>query len=132
MNIESIALGSTLSVSSERMRGTYQGHRSHGRKRTLKTHILFTPGTTGRPKAVQLLARGIIPLTVAPRYVTFSSRGWVAAISNPSFDASLFEIWRAILSGGTSVILLKQTTIDPLAVRDTLHQMRITTLFGAR
>ncbi|KAK5807784.1 hypothetical protein F5H01DRAFT_396610 [Linnemannia elongata] len=88
--------------------------------------------TTGRPKAVQLLARGIIRLTVAPRYVTFSSREWVATISNPSFDASLFEIWRAILSGGTSVILLKQTMIDPLAVRDTLHQLRITTLFGAR
>ncbi|OAQ25549.1 hypothetical protein K457DRAFT_23012 [Linnemannia elongata AG-77] len=81
--------------------------------------------TTGRPKAVQLLARGIIRLTVAPRYMTFSSREWVATISNPSFDASLFEIWRAILSGGTSV---KQTTIDPLALRDTLRQLRSTTL----
>ncbi|KAH7055101.1 hypothetical protein BKA57DRAFT_532790 [Linnemannia elongata] len=110
------------------MRGTYQGHRSHGRNENFKDTHPFHISTTGRPKAVQLLARGIIRLTVAPRYVTLSFREWVAAISNPSFDASLFEIWRAILSGGTSV---KQTTIDPLALRDTLHQLRITTLFGA-
>ncbi|KAF9154353.1 hypothetical protein BG015_001196 [Linnemannia schmuckeri] len=93
-----------------------------------RTHILFTSGTTGRPKAVQLLARGIIRLTVAPHYMILDSFERIAAISNPSFDASLFEIWGAILNGGTSVILPKQTTIDPLALRDTLHQLRITTI----
>ncbi|KAF7727371.1 hypothetical protein EC973_007614 [Apophysomyces ossiformis] len=93
-----------------------------------RTHILFTSGTTGRPKAVQLLARGITRLTVAPHYVTLNAHERVASISNPSFDASLFEIWGAILNGGTSIILPKQTTIDPYALRDTLRQQRVTTL----
>ncbi|KAF9957508.1 hypothetical protein BGZ70_009489 [Mortierella alpina] len=93
-----------------------------------RTHILFTSGTTGRPKGVQLLARGIIRLTVAPRYVSLTSDERIAAISNPTFDASLFEIWGALLNGGTSVLLPKQTVIDPCALRDSLRVQRITTM----
>ncbi|KAF9933749.1 hypothetical protein FBU30_004550 [Linnemannia zychae] len=93
-----------------------------------RTHILFTSGTTGRPKGVQILARGIIRLTVAPQYMTFNSNQRVAAINNPTFDPSQLEIWGALLNGGTSVMLPKQTAIDPFALRDTLRQQQITTL----
>jgi amino acid adenylation domain-containing protein/thioester reductase-like protein len=94
-----------------------------------RTHILFTSGTTGRPKAVEILARGVIRLTVNTHYVSLSSSDRFAAIANPTFDASLFEIWGALLNGATVVLLPKQTCIDPHALRHSLHVQRITVMF---
>jgi amino acid adenylation domain-containing protein/thioester reductase-like protein len=94
-----------------------------------RTHILFTSGTTGRPKAVQILARGIIRLVVAPHYVSLGADDRIAAIANPAFDASLFEIWGALLNGGTVILLPKQTFIDPHAFRHSLRAQHITTMF---
>ncbi|WP_323073576.1 amino acid adenylation domain-containing SDR family oxidoreductase [Mycetohabitans endofungorum] len=93
-----------------------------------RTHIIFTSGTTGQPKAVQLLARGIIRLTVSPHYVTLGPQERIAAICNPTFDVSLLEVWGALLNGGTAVILPKQTVIDPYALRDSLRAQHITTV----
>jgi amino acid adenylation domain-containing protein/thioester reductase-like protein len=94
-----------------------------------RTHILFTSGTTGRPKAVEILARGIIRLAVDTQYVSLSADDRLAAIANPAFDASLFEIWGALLNGATIVLLPKQTCIDPRALRHSLHVQRITVMF---
>ncbi|SMG50134.1 amino acid adenylation domain-containing protein [Paraburkholderia susongensis] len=94
-----------------------------------RTHVLFTSGTTGRPKAVEILARGIIRLTVNTRYVSLASNDRIAAIANPTFDASLFEIWGALLNGATAVLLPKQTCIDPHALRHSLQVQRITVMF---
>jgi amino acid adenylation domain-containing protein/thioester reductase-like protein len=94
-----------------------------------RTHILFTSGTTGRPKAVEVLARGIIRLTVNTSYVTISPNDRFAAIANPAFDASLFEIWGALLNGATTVLLPRQTCIDPRALRHSLHVQGITIMF---
>ncbi|MFC0691406.1 amino acid adenylation domain-containing protein [Paraburkholderia humisilvae] len=94
-----------------------------------RTHILFTSGTTGRPKAVEILARGVIRLAVDPHYISLGADDRIAAIANPTFDASLFEIWGALLNGGTVVMLPKQTFIDPHAFRHSLHVQRITSMF---
>ncbi|KAF9094308.1 hypothetical protein BGX27_001477 [Mortierella sp. AM989] len=94
-----------------------------------RTHIFFTSGTTGRPKAVQILARGVIRLTVAPRYFSFTAQERIATGSNPVFDAAQFEVWGALLNGATLVILPKQTIIDPFALRNSLRVQSITTIF---
>jgi len=94
-----------------------------------RTHILFTSGTTGRPKAVQILARGIIRLTVNLLYVSLTADERIAAIATPTFDASLFEVWGALLNGATVVVLPRQTIIDPYAFRHILRVQGITTMF---
>ncbi|MGC1301501.1 MAG: amino acid adenylation domain-containing protein [Caulobacteraceae bacterium] len=94
-----------------------------------RTHVLFTSGTTGRPKGVEILARGIIRLTVDTDYVSLGPDDRIATIANPTFDASLFEIWGALLNGGTVIVLPKQTFIDPYALRHSLCVQRITTMF---
>lgn len=94
-----------------------------------RTHVLYTSGTTGQPKGVEILARGIVRLTRQPRYVSLGPGRRIAAIANPTFDASLFEIWGALLNGGTLVFLPKQTCIDPMTFRHSLRAQNVTTMF---
>lgn len=58
-----------------------------------RTHVLYTSGTTGQPKGVEILARGIVRLAWQPRYVSLNADDRIAAIANPTFDAALFETW---------------------------------------
>jgi amino acid adenylation domain-containing protein/thioester reductase-like protein len=96
---------------------------------TQRTHILFTSGTTGRPKAVQIEARGIIRLVINTHYVNLSTTDRVACIANPTFDASLFEIWGALLNGAAVVIIPKKIIIDPYLFEKFLHQFHISIMF---
>ena len=58
---------------------------------------MFTSGSTGRPKGVSIPYRAIRNLVTNPDYVQLGPDDRVAYVANPSFDASLFEIWGALL-----------------------------------
>ncbi|OOF98832.1 hypothetical protein ASPCADRAFT_204544 [Aspergillus carbonarius ITEM 5010] len=76
-----------------------------------RSHVIYTSGTTGKPKAVQILSRGLINLATDPDCPIFPfSR--VAQASNVSFDASVLEIWAALLQGATLVITRKELLLD--------------------
>lgn len=86
--------------------------RNDGISSNHRTHILFTSGTTGKPKAVQIEAKGILRLVVDTDYIDFTSDDHIACIANPTFDASLFEIWGALLNGATMVIIAKKDVLN--------------------
>lgn len=94
-----------------------------------RTHILHTSGSTGRPKGVEILACGVARIALNRTFAPLDANDRIAHISNPSFDASLFEVWGGLLNGATVVILPKQTVIDPFALRDSLQQQAITAMF---
>lgn len=94
-----------------------------------RSHILFTSGSVGRPKAVEIESRGIIRLVINTQYVTLSRSDRVAAIANPTFDASLFEIWGALLNGAAVVIIAKETVIDPWLFATALQQYSVSVMF---
>lgn len=93
-----------------------------------RTHILHTSGSSGTPKAVEVVARGITRLAFNLQLAPLQRSDRIAHISNPSFDASLFEIWGALLNGATVVVLPKQTILDPYALRESLRHNRITAM----
>jgi len=94
-----------------------------------RSHILFTSGSVGRPKAVEIEARGIIRLVLNTHYVSFSTTDRVAAIANPTFDASLFEVWGALLNGAAVVIIPKETVVDPWLFASALQQYSVSVMF---
>ncbi|MDC9588447.1 amino acid adenylation domain-containing protein [Xenorhabdus sp. XENO-10] len=96
----------------------------HGGKNH-RTHILFTSGTTGRPKAVEIEAQGILRLVVNPTYVDLSSTDKIACIANPTFDVSLFEIWGALLNGASIVIIPRKTVVDPYLFQAMLEKFSV-------
>jgi amino acid adenylation domain-containing protein len=70
-----------------------------------RAYVMYTSGSTGRPKGVAVSRRSIVSLVVGNDYVRLDDRPVVAMAAPASFDASTFEVWGALLNGGTIRIL---------------------------
>jgi amino acid adenylation domain-containing protein len=66
--------------------------------------VVYTSGSTGRPKGVAVPHRAVVRLVRDTDYARFGPTERVAQFSNPAFDAATFEIWGALLGGGTLVV----------------------------
>ncbi|OGM45411.1 putative NRPS-like enzyme [Aspergillus bombycis] len=93
-----------------------------------RTHILHTSGTTGLPKPVEIMSKGITRMAFNTQCVEFKSTDRVAQIAAPSFDAALFEIWTTLARGAAIVLLPKNVVIDPVALHDSIRKYRITSI----
>ena len=67
-------------------------------------YVMYTSGSTGIPKGVEVPHRGIIRLVRGARYVELGDAPCVLHAAPLGFDAATFEIWAALLNGGTCVI----------------------------
>lgn len=63
-------------------------------------YILYTSGTTGRPKAVAVPHRSVIRLVENPTYCELQQGESLLACAPLSFDASSFELWLTLTHGG--------------------------------
>ena len=78
-------------------------------------YIMFTSGSTGRPKGVEVMHRGIVRLVFAVDYIPYNADTVMLQIATVSFDAATFEMWGALLHGGTLVICPSRVpTLDTL------------------
>lgn len=105
------------------------GKRDDDISRTHRTHVLFTSGTTGKPKAVEIEAKGILRLVVNTRYINITTDDRIACIANPTFDASLFEVWGALLNGATTVVIPKNDLLNIHYFQEILVRQQITIMF---
>jgi amino acid adenylation domain-containing protein len=83
--------------------GTPQPLRAHPDEDSLAC-VLFTSGSTGQPKGVEVTHRGIARLLFGQDYVEFGPAETILQLAPLSFDASTFEIWGALLHGSTLVV----------------------------
>jgi amino acid adenylation domain-containing protein len=67
-------------------------------------YVMYTSGSTGTPKGVEITHRSIIRLVCDVDYVSFGKQPRVLHAAPLGFDASTFEVWGALLNGGTCVI----------------------------
>jgi amino acid adenylation domain-containing protein len=89
-------------------------------------YVMYTSGTTGKPKGVLIPSSGILKLSYE-----FKSRGWnssttVLCASNRGFDASTFEIWPTLLNAGTIIRASKNELIDPFQLQSLIKEFQIT------
>ncbi|PHM31198.1 non-ribosomal peptide synthetase [Xenorhabdus innexi] len=98
---------------------------------THRTHVLFTSGTTGKPKGVQVESKGIMRVVIDTAYISFTPEDRIACTANPTFDISLFEVWGTLLNGATAFVPPKKDVLDIEYFQAELTSREISILFVA-
>ncbi|KAB8261930.1 hypothetical protein BDV32DRAFT_157691 [Aspergillus pseudonomiae] len=112
------------------MRKDSQGNGSvHDPDHEYRSHILFTSGSSGRPKAVQIPERAIIHLVTKTACTPLEPSDRVALINNPGFDISLFEVFGPLVAGATMVPVPRIVATDPFAFREFIAEKAISVIF---
>ncbi len=92
-------------------------------------YVLYTSGSTGEPKGVAVEHRAIVRLVRDTDYVSIGPEDRLAHVSHPSFDATTFEVWGALLNGASIVILDSDTVLEPPRLACELRARGVTELF---
>ncbi len=92
-------------------------------------YVMYTSGTSGRPKGVMVEHRAIVRLVMNTDYVQLEPGDRVLQTGSMAFDASTFEIWGPLLNGGGVCLPPERAILDPAEVTRLIAKHRITTMF---
>jgi amino acid adenylation domain-containing protein len=68
-------------------------------------YVMYTSGSSGRPKGVLVPHRGVLRLVLGNDYAQLGPEAVILQLAPLSFDACNFEIWGALLNGGRLAVL---------------------------
>ncbi|MER5729804.1 amino acid adenylation domain-containing protein [Streptomyces sp. NPDC002138] len=93
-------------------------------------YVMFTSGTTGRPKAVAVPQRGLVRLAVDNGFLDVRPTDRVLHAATLSFDASVLEMWPALLNGACLVPADATLLLAPYALAAFLREQDISIVFA--
>ncbi len=92
-------------------------------------YVIYTSGSTGMPKGVQITQHNAVRLFDRTRpWFGFDACDVWAMCHSPCFDFSVWEIWGALLHGGTLVIVPADVVGNPVRLLSLLAAERVTVL----
>ncbi|MCP4148758.1 MAG: amino acid adenylation domain-containing protein, partial [bacterium] len=85
-------------------------------------YIMYTSGTTGKPKAVMVEHRSVVRLVSNTNYIDFSRYGKLLQTGTLAFDASTFEIWGALENGLTLYLVQKEDIVSNANLKEKVNR----------
>lgn len=80
-------------------------------------YVIYTSGSTGRPKGVAIQHDGLANLVAWHRRTyTVSAADRTTQLASPSFDASIWEVWPALVAGASLHLPDQETLLNPKAL----------------
>lgn len=79
-------------------------------------YIMFTSGTTSKPKGIAVNDGGVISLAKSDDYCRLEELSCIFQVASMAFDAATFEIWGALLNGVSLIIVDKKLLMSPGAL----------------
>lgn len=90
-------------------------------------YILYTSGTTGIPKGVQITHSSLINFLCSMREnINFSKEDLILAITPTTFDISATEIYLPLITGASLVFVDNATRFDPIKLQYYLSKYKVT------
>ncbi len=89
-------------------------------------YVMFTSGSTGQPKGVPILHRGVVRLVFGQDYAAFGPGERILQFSTMAFDAATFELWAPLLHGGACIVAPEQSLT---ALERLIREQKPTCLF---
>ncbi|CAM3884071.1 non-ribosomal peptide synthetase [Pseudoalteromonas maricaloris] len=94
--------------------------------------IIYTSGTTGNPKGTLLSHAAISSLALDNHSYQHQPQDSFIQLANPAFDATLFEIWSALLNGAEVNLGYQDSLNSAAQLSATLQTLNITSMFLTR
>ncbi|GAA2477051.1 amino acid adenylation domain-containing protein [Streptomyces longisporus] len=91
-------------------------------------YVSYTSGSTGTPKGVAVTHRDVTALAADPAFAG-GAHARVLVHSPTAFDASTYEMWVPLLTGGTAVVAGPEEDVDAAAVARLTQRHGLTALW---
>ncbi|UGQ48158.1 non-ribosomal peptide synthetase [Massilia endophytica] len=92
-------------------------------------YVMYTSGSTGQAKGVVVQHGAIVRLVFENGYTHFSPTDRVGFAANPAFDATTMEVWAPLLTGGSVVVIPRETFLDDQLFAKALARHQVSVLF---
>ncbi|MDS0528601.1 amino acid adenylation domain-containing protein, partial [Clostridium sp. SHJSY1] len=91
-------------------------------------YIIYTSGSTGNPKGVCIENRNLVKLVNNSDYIEVNEEDKVLQSGSLSFDASVFQIWIALLNGIALHLEEKNLIINDIELEKYINNNKITVM----